>query len=148
MFTGRRCHILDITDSDADHRLILEATEQSDTFFVERARTGGAALVMLRSAVRSSRPNLILMQWILGGATGEALLKEIKTDVVLKTIPVIVFTGTIPPLTTEHIYSLGASCVIEKTLDLDEFLNTMRLLHAFWATVARLPFCEPVENAL
>jgi two-component system, chemotaxis family, response regulator Rcp1 len=143
MLTGRRCHILDITDSDADHRLMLEATNRSDTFLVDRARTAGGALAQLRSASRSSRPNLILMPWILSGSTCEELLMEIKADVILKTIPVIVFTGNIPSMTTERIYSLGASCVIEKTLDLDEFLNTMRLLHAFWATVARLPFCDP-----
>jgi CheY-like chemotaxis protein len=145
MLTGHRCHILDITDSDADHRLILEATNRSDTFIVDRARTAGAALSQLRSASRSSRPNLILMPWILSGFTAEELLKEIKEDVILKTIPVIVFTGDIPMVATEHIYGLGASCVIEKTLDLNEFLNTMRLLHAFWATVARLPFCDAAK---
>jgi DNA-binding response OmpR family regulator len=145
MLTGHRCHILNITDSDADHRLTLEATERSDSFVVDRARTASSALALLRSAPRAQRANLVLMPWILAGGTSEDLLKEIKADVVLKTIPVIVFTGSVPPLATEHIYSLGASCVIEKTIDLDEFLNTMRLLHAFWATVARLPFCEPVE---
>lgn len=145
MFTGQRCHILDITDSDADHRLMLEATDRTDTFLVDRARSARGALALLRSSSRSARPNLILMPWILSGFTCEELLTEIKADVTLKTIPVIVFTGTIPSMTTEHIYSLGASCVIEKTLDLDEFLNTMRLLHAFWATVARLPFCDPVK---
>ena len=145
MPTGRRCHILDITDSDADHRLMLEATNRSDTFVIDRARTAVGALAQMRSASRSLRPNLILMPWILSGSTSEQLLIEIKSDVILKTIPVIVFTGDIPSTITEHIYSLGASCVIEKTLDLDDFLNTMRLLHAFWATVARLPFCDPVK---
>jgi CheY-like chemotaxis protein len=146
MFTGHRCHILDITDSDADHRLTLEATEPSETFIVDRARSASEALELLRSAPRTRRPNLILMPWILSGTTSEDLLKNIKSDALLKTIPVIVFTGNVLTISTDHIYSLGASCVIERTLDLDEFLNTMRLLHAFWATVARLPFCDPVKE--
>ena len=67
------------------------------------------------------------------------LLKEIKSDPDLKTIPVVVLSSSDAESDVLHSYRLHANCYVRKPVDLDHFLDAVRLIERFWLTLARLP---------
>lgn len=143
MFTGRRCHLIHLTNDDAAHGFMTKLAESGEALVLTRARTGEDALQLLRSAKVSEKPNLVMMSWTLTGMSAEDFLLELKSDAVIKAVPVVVFTPRLPPNSFERIYSLGASCIIEITNEPEVSNNNLQLLFSFWTNVARLPFCEP-----
>ncbi len=149
MIPGHRCHILHVTSSRAAHRLLQEVLGVGSTPKLLQAVTGEEALVLLRSASPNDRPNVVLTSWLLPWMSGEDLLAVIKSDDLLRAIPVMVHVeGSALPLgATERIYGLGASCVMESSGDIDDLTTTMVLFQAFWEQVARLPFCDSEGKA-
>jgi chemotaxis family two-component system response regulator Rcp1 len=147
LLIGRRCHILHLTDKEAEHHLLAELAEPSELLVLKHASTGDEALQRLRGAIPPVRPNLVLMSWDLNGMSGEEFLVTLKSEPAIRAVPVIVFTSDVPHVEIDRIYSLGANCVIEQTLDPDNNTRNLQLLCSFWANVARLPYCEPAHPA-
>jgi CheY-like chemotaxis protein len=140
---GIRCRILHVTDNEPDHRLLHEVVRDRPELALTHVETGEAALDLLNSPLSPDKqPNVIFVSWFLPGMSGEELIEQLKTQANTKALPIVVFTSVIESDEITRIYSLGASCVLGKPLDLDDFTSTMRVFAEFWGQVARLPYCR------
>jgi two-component system, chemotaxis family, response regulator Rcp1 len=88
---------------------------------------------------KASRPDLILLDLNLPKKSGREVLQEIKSDVDLKTIPVVVLTTSKAEEDIVRSYELHANCFISKPVDLDQFTDVVKSIEDFWFTVVKLP---------
>ncbi|MCX7620829.1 MAG: response regulator [Acidimicrobiales bacterium] len=85
------------------------------------------------------RPDLILLDLNLPQLDGRQLLKMIKDDPELRSIPVIVLTTSVDDHDVSESYRSGANSFISKPADFDLFVTTLRSLQEFWFATAVLP---------
>ncbi len=88
---------------------------------------------------KAPRPDLILLDLNLPKKSGREVLQEIKSDVDLKTIPVVVLTTSKAEEDIVRSYELHANCFISKPVDLDQFTDVVKSIEDFWFTVVKLP---------
>jgi CheY-like chemotaxis protein len=70
---------------------------------------------------------------------GREVLREIKADDDLRRIPVVILTTSQEQSDIRHAYELHANCYIQKPLELEGFIETVRCIHRFWLQTAELP---------
>ena len=83
-------------------------------------------------------PSLILLDLNLPKKSGFEVLEEIKTDNILKYIPVIVLTNSNEDNDVIKSYDLHANAYIIKPADYNEFTKYMHTFKEFWLN-AQLP---------
>ena len=142
-----RCRILHVTDNEADYRLLAEVVRDDERLSLAWAPTGESALELLGRPPSRESPNVVLLSWVLPMLSGEEMLRTMKADEKLRTIPVIVSTFTVDVADVQRMYALGASCVVDKPHALDEFYEVIRGFALFWGRVAVLPFCSRANAA-
>ena len=106
------------------------------------ARDGEAALEFLfrrGQHAGAPRPDLVLLDLNLPRRNGQEVLRAVKADDGLKTIPVIVLTTSRADEDVLSSYRDHANCFISKPLDVDEFSAVVRSIESFWLGTARLP---------
>ena len=132
-------NILLIDDSAADADLVRQSistglSAPNLTVFDD----GVEALKMLR-ANPSTLPDLILLDLHMPRISGLQVLAEIKADPVLKSIPVVVLSSSIEDREICSVYGLHANCFITKPMDVDGYIEALRVIEEFWFDTARLP---------
>jgi two-component system, chemotaxis family, response regulator Rcp1 len=83
--------------------------------------------------------DLILLDLNLPKKDGREVLAEIKSDPVLRRIPVVVLTTSAAEADILKAYDLHANCYITKPVDLDQFITVIRSIEDFWLSIVRLP---------
>jgi len=140
---GRAIHILLVEDNPGDARLILEALKETTARSrLSHVVNGVQAIEFLRRAgdhAQAARPDLILLDLNLPCKDGREVLAEIKSDAILRRIPVIILTTSQAEDDILRAYDLNANCYVTKPVDLDQFIQVVRCLDEFWLTVAKLP---------
>lgn len=140
---SRPVHLLLVEDNAADAFLVKAFLRNSRlTNTLHQVQDGEAAMSFLRQQdeyVDAPRPGLILLDLNLPKKDGREVLEELKADPNLKTIPVIVMTGSAAAQDILMSYELQASCYVTKPSDLDEFNRTMASLEEFWLNYVKLP---------
>jgi CheY-like chemotaxis protein len=143
-----RCHILHVTENDADSRLFSEIAQKSPSLLLHRVKSAAEVFDILRQSQKSTRPNLLLIDWSLSeGRGGAELLTALKADRTFKSIPVLVFVNVWPQADLDRIYGLGASCVVTRELSPEAFADSVELVCRFWGDIASLPYCDPAKPA-
>lgn len=87
-------------------------------------------------------PELVLLDLNLPGMDGRDVLRHIKSDAVLRRIPVAVLTSSSAEMDVDLIYELGATCLITKPLRFAEFVASIQALGQFWFTAVTPPRIE------
>ena len=139
---ARPLRILVVDDSPSDVRLIREALKETSVNVVLIiARDGVEATDYLQKALRGEflRPDLIILDLNLPRKRGREVLAEVKTDIRLKQIPVIVMTSSSASEDVTYAYNLNANSYITKPPDLAEYLRVVRALQFFWFNAVKLP---------
>ncbi|MDD5730868.1 MAG: response regulator [Candidatus Omnitrophica bacterium] len=135
--------ILLVEDNAADVRLTIEALKEEKIYNnLNVVRNGEEALDYLRKKgkfAKVARPDLILLDLNLPKIDGREVLKEIKTDDDLKSIPVVVLTVSKSEEDILRSYNLHANCYITKPVDLKQFVKVARSVQDFWLTIVKLP---------
>ena len=90
-------------------------------------------------AERRTRPCLILLDLRIPKGGGFQLLRIIRDDVVLRTIPVVIFTGSDTESDVARAYELGANSYFTKPDTMDGYRNIIRIIEAYWLRKAELP---------
>lgn len=85
------------------------------------------------------RPDLILLDLNMPRKDGREVLREIKQDAGLMTIPVVILTTSGANEDVNNTYSLHANCYVTKPLELREFLEVMKSILDFWFSTVSLP---------
>jgi CheY-like chemotaxis protein len=70
---------------------------------------------------------------------GREVLRDMKQDERLRSIPVIVLTTSGAREDIAEAYASGANAYIRKPVHFDDFIAAMRAVEAFWMSVASLP---------
>ena len=71
--------------------------------------------------------------------SGFEVLEELKNSPDLKRIPVVILTSSNAEQDVLSTYNLQANCYITKPVDLEQFLNVIRVLEQFWLSIVTLP---------
>lgn len=137
--------ILIIEDQDADFEALVRGLRrlgiQHPVFRCEDADDALDFLygrgVHLRE--RQPPPEIILLDLTLNGSDGKEVLARVKQDDLLKSIPIIVWSGSSDPTDVEVSYRLGANSFVRKTFDFSEVNQTLERVARFWLETAVLP---------
>ena len=87
-------------------------------------------------------PDLILLDLNMPGMGGKELLKLVKADEELRSIPVVILTTSDADKDILESYELQASGYIKKPVSIDEFAVVMRDLSEYWFVI-----CKRVSHA-
>ena len=135
--------ILSVEDNPADKRLISEILRMSQLLTkVEFVTDGMEALEYLyRRGKYADRelPDLVLLDLTLPRVDGYEVLQTIKSDAGLRTLPVLILTGSKNHEDVRRSYELHANTYIVKPFDLDDLTTVMRGIEDYWLKIAQLP---------
>ena len=135
--------ILLVEDNPGDVRLTMEALKGAkvrNKLMV--AQDGQEALEMLRKEGEYKelpKPDLILLDLNLPRLDGRELLKIIKSDPVLKVIPVVVLTTSEAEQDIIKAYEYYANAYITKPVDFNQFIKAIESVEGFWLTIVKYP---------
>ncbi len=136
-------NVLLIEDNPGDVGLVTEGLAESALDVdVVVARDGVEAMDYLRSRRDrggSSLPNLIILDLNLPRRNGQQVLRDLRADAELGTIPVVILTSSQADIDVDTCYELGANCYLTKPIDLSRYLSVVRGIETFWLRMVALP---------
>ena len=139
----RGWRILLVEDNPADVRLTREVLrDASRPVTLHVARDGEEALAMLRRQGEHHdlpEPDLVLLDLNLPRKPGREVLAWLKNDPQLKHIPVIILSTSRADADVADCYQLHANCYLQKPINMESFVATMRQLEEFWLKQVALP---------
>lgn len=86
-----------------------------------------------------SNPAVILLDIKMPKVSGLEVLRKIKSDPNLKTIPVVILTSSRQEQDLVDGYNLGVNAYVVKPVDFHEFINAVKELGLFWAVINEPP---------
>jgi len=139
-----------IAEDDADDRFLLKAAFEENGFtdklyFVEN---GVEVLEYLNKIVQNieakqdgelKMPRFILLDLNMPKKDGREVLKELKQNVVLKNIPVIIFSTTNNEQEMRRCYELGANSYITKPNSFENLIKTVAAFRTYWINTTSIP---------
>ena len=145
-FNGKPAVILLAEDDPGDQELTRRALEHSrirnELYIVE---DGEEALDYLfrrgkyENPTSSPKPDLMLLDLNMPKMDGKQLLKQMRADPTLRRIPVVALTTSRQESDIIRTYDLGANSYIVKPVDMDQFINAIKVLKDYWFQIVVLP---------
>jgi CheY-like chemotaxis protein len=86
-----------------------------------------------------ANPVLVLLDLKMPKVDGIEVLRQVKSDPQLKSIPVVVLTSSREEQDLVRTYDLGVNAYVVKPVDFYEFVEAVKLLGGFWAVVNEQP---------
>lgn len=114
----KKYNILIVDDSETN-LVLLEAILVDDGYNVQKAYSAREAVELLTKSV----PHLILLDLLMPNENGFDLLKKLKSGENYNNIPIIIVTAFANQENKIIAKKLGAEDVIEKPIDIPEFLD-------------------------
>jgi|GEM_PF-184062 len=135
--------VLLVEDNPADVELTRRALLRQQRFeFVGIAHDGKEALSFIRREhpfENAKRPDMILLDLDLPRMDGFDVLREIKDDPAVDTIPVVVLSGTTRRNATQEAFRTRAVSFIRKPNSLSDYRRVANQLEVYWSQVSSLP---------
>jgi CheY-like chemotaxis protein len=136
-------HILLVEDNEGDILLTTDALKEGKIFNkISVVRDGKQAVDFLNKRNNfndAELPNLILLDINLPKKNGHEVLKYIKTNPEFKHIPIIMLTTSSSEKDIMSAYTNYVNCFITKPLEVDDFVDTVTKIEAFWISTVNLP---------
>ncbi len=136
--------ILIVEDSMPDYESVLRVIRKKGMENpVFHCKTGQEALDFLYHEGKHTnggvpRPDIILLDLNLPETDGREVLRQIKGNNDLKSIPVIVFTTSDSEKDVEESYESGANTYIVKPVNLDELYGVIDTFKEYWFETASM----------
>lgn len=138
----KKVHILLVEDNEGDIVLTLDAFEESKIRTnISVVRNGADALDFLFKRgdyIEEDRPDLILLDINIPVYNGHEVLKKIKEDSSLKTIPVIILTTSSNQKDVNKAYENHSNSYVTKPIDMEDFLKVILKIEEFWLQLSKL----------
>ena len=137
--------ILLVEDSDEDYTALVRALRNAVvTVSLPRCTRGEEALDYLyrRGSFKlraEGNPVVVLLDLKMPKVDGLQVLRQIRMDEQLKTIPVVVLTSSREERDLVDSYKLGANAYVVKPVDFHEFVNAIKQLGIFWVVINEPP---------
>jgi len=87
----------------------------------------------------SGNPALVLLDLKMPKIDGIEVLRQIKSDPMLKSIPVVMLTSSCEEQDLVRSYELGVNAYVVKPVAFHEFIDAVKSLGGFWAVVNEPP---------
>ncbi|PSB18833.1 response regulator [Phormidesmis priestleyi ULC007] len=142
---ARPTPLLIVEDSNEDFEALQRFLRRSSTpISIQRCISGEQALAFLNRTGDyidqiTPRPGLIVLDLNLPGTDGREVLRQIKQNKNLKSIPVVVFTTSSNPKDIEDCYQFGVNSYIVKPINFAQLKRDVQLLVDYWFEVTTLP---------
>lgn len=138
----KKVHILLVEDNEGDIVLTLDAFEESKILTeISVVKNGADAIDFLFNKgdfIKEQRPDLILLDINIPIYSGHEVLKKIKDDPSLKTIPVIMLTTSSNQKDIKRSYENHCNSFVSKPIDMDEFIKAILKIEQFWFQLSKL----------
>lgn len=135
--------ILLVEDNPADIRLTQEALKENKMKVdLHIAMDGEIAMAFLKKQndyAHVPTPDLIILDLNMPKKDGREVLKEVKEDPILRSIPIVVLTISQSEEDILLTYKYHVNCYIRKPLDLNKFIDVVKAIESFWFTIVTLP---------
>jgi CheY-like chemotaxis protein len=137
--------ILLVEDSSNDIELTLGALEENHLANeVVVVRDGVEALDFLyKRGVfklrKNGNPAVVLLDLKLPKMDGLEVLKQLKDDAAMRSIPVVMLTSSREEQDLVRSYNLGVNAYVVKPVDFKDFVTALRELGLFWAVINQPP---------
>lgn len=142
----KNAHILLVEDNRMDIELTLDAFKEARLKnTIQVAKNGEEALDYLfgrgKYADRESypMPNLVLLDLKLPRIDGFEVLRQIKSEPILKRLPVVILTSSKEEGDRALSYDIGANSYLVKPVSFDGFLGVVRQIEGYWLTLNVAP---------
>ena len=133
---ARHLDILLIEDNDADINLTIaalrDATVQSHIHVVKDGQEAIAFLKRTGDYTEAPRPDLVLLDLSLPKVNGFEVLEEMKAEPKLRTVPVIVMSGSDREEDQARAYRLHIAAYVVKSPDKDKYFAAIRSVKELW----------------
>lgn len=106
-------------EDNLENRILVRRLLVSEGYEVLEAENAAKAMVILRT----SKPDLILMDINMPDVDGYTLTSQIKGMPGFTDVPVIALTANVMRGDREKVFQAGCNGYIEKPIDVDRFLN-------------------------
>jgi DNA-binding response OmpR family regulator len=141
--TSATVEVLIVEDNPNDLELAMHAfAKHNFTNKIEVARDGQEALdYLMGTADRAAgeRPKVILLDLKLPKVDGLEVLREIRADESLKSLPVVILTSSREERDIVESYDLGVNSYIVKPVAFDKFVETVQTLGLYWLLLNEPP---------
>jgi len=137
----RKAHIMLVEDNHSDQVMVERALEDGKIACdLTILPNGQKALESLRDMLLSdSLPDLVLMDINMPVMDGKQTLQEIRSDLELKHLPVVMLTTSNREKDVIESYRLGVNAYLTKPVLDSEFIKTIQQLENFWFELVVLP---------
>ena len=95
----------------------------------------------------AGNPAVVLLDLKLPKVDGLEVLEQIKTDAMLRTVPVVMLTSSREEPDLSRSYKLGVNAYVVKPVDFTEFTQAIREIGLFWAVINQPPPGSVVPRA-
>jgi chemotaxis family two-component system response regulator Rcp1 len=85
------------------------------------------------------RPDLLLLDINMPRRSGIEVLKQVKEDDDLRSIPALMLTTSVADADIVSAYDLGCNSYISKPVDVPQFVEALRKLGQYWLDLVALP---------
>lgn len=137
--------ILLVEDNQDHAELTLKALQNGDGNRVFWVKDGEEALEYLQrrnrfaEAAAAPRPGLILLDINLPKVSGHEVLRRIKADDTLRSIPVVMLTTSDRDEEVAATYRAGVNSFVTKPVKFSDFLERIKTVKGYWMATNRLP---------
>ena len=141
--------ILVADDDEEDRMLIQDAMEESKLLNpLHFVADGQEAMDYLNhrgkfaDLEKNPMPGLILLDLNMPKKDGREVLKEIKSNPSLRSIPVVILTTSKAEEDILRTYDLGVNSYITKPVTFDALVDIIKNLGKYWFEIVSIPFYE------
>ena len=139
----KNAHILLVEDNEGDILLTKEALDEGKIInsisVVKNGKDAVDFLFKSGSFKDVKTPDLVLLDINLPLKNGHEVLQIIKSDERTSHIPVIMLTTSSSELDIKMSYKHHANCYITKPVEVDDFIDAVTSIEAFWFSLVVLP---------
>lgn len=144
--SARPFRILLVEDSPSDVRLLREALkEASIPIRMTNVGDGVEAMDYLSGMMGGvqPRPDLVILDLNLPRKSGREVLAEIKSDVRLTALPILIMSSSNADEDVSFAFSYDADSFITKPSSLSDYVRIVRAIEDFWMLSERAPRDSP-----
>jgi CheY-like chemotaxis protein len=140
---GKPVDILLVEDNPDHVELTVKALRDNNVLNEVYVVTNGEEaldfLYQRGAYANAPQPGLILLDIKLPRGDGIEVLRQIKADPKLKSIPVVMLTTSVSEAEMVKSYNYGANSYIVKPVDFERFAKAIKALKLYWLVINTLP---------
>jgi CheY-like chemotaxis protein len=110
-----------VVEDEPENRLLLHVILSTEGYQVEEAEDGRAAL----ESVQRARPDVVLLDVMMPGMNGYAVLERLRSDPATESIPVVMLTALAQGGNMQRAVEMGAQGYVTKPFEPAELIQTL-----------------------